>query len=188
MLDIPVAFGGVSIGDQTARLGVTVGRTFLNLVQADEALNGKRISGKVILLPKDSAADSQPLRGLEDCDEMIEGAFDVKRIGASPDDIGFGLTMNIKSIEIRDLAKFAKRSGRLIVVDSAALPDDEDGGDEDDHEPDARQQELPVETAPKKRGRPKKREAEPAATGAGTIFEQAGQPQTGDVDEGRGER
>jgi len=37
VLDIPVQFGGVSIGDQTARLGVSIDRKSLNLNAADEA-------------------------------------------------------------------------------------------------------------------------------------------------------
>ena len=118
-LEVAVAFGGVSIGDTTARLGVKIQRDFLNVVDADEVFTGKRLTVIVQL----GAADADQ-RKLFDVELEVAGSVDVKRIGVTPETISAGLTFNLKTLDIATLARFSKGVGRLKVFDVAAIPDD----------------------------------------------------------------
>lgn len=134
--EIRVEFGNVSIGDQTARLGVKIARESLSLADGDRIFCGRRIWGKVIL-GEPGNPDQQRLPGMEDAQHEIEGAFDTKQLGVKPNDYSVGLTFNIQSIDISELAKFAKKSGVLQVVSVKDL-DHEDSMDDEgwDHEMD----------------------------------------------------
>ncbi len=134
-LDIPVEFGGVNIGDGTARLGIAIDRGVLNINAADEAFCGKRLSGRVVLGHSDESAGQT--RFFED-DHQVEGVFDVKRIGVNLKQISAGLTFSLASVDVRELAKLSKGSGRLIVEQIEDLPDESEDDDEDED-----QRELP---------------------------------------------
>lgn len=139
LLDVPCEFGGVSIGKETARVSIKVQRAELNIEEADEALCGKRITGRIVAKPRN---ELQGQGHLMDVDEEITGTFDVKRLGFNTDELSFGATFVLSSIDVSHLAKFAKRIGRLVATDSAEIP--EDGPDEDeDHDEE--------EPAPRKR-------------------------------------
>jgi hypothetical protein len=134
-LDIPVSFGGVSIGDQTARIGVKISRECLNIDAADEALCGKRLVGKVVLGHNGDSAGQGKL--FDGADHEISGAFDVKRFSVGPKEITAGLTFSLGSIDLSELGHFAKQSGRMLVESILAIPDDAanedaDGGEDDD--------------------------------------------------------
>lgn len=118
-LEVAVAFGGVSIGDTTARLGVKIQRAFLNVVDADEIFTGKRLTVIVQL----GAADADQGK-LFDVEVEVAGSVDVKRIGITAETISAGLTFNLQTLDIATLARFSKGVGRLKVFDVAAIPDD----------------------------------------------------------------
>lgn len=120
VLDIPVEFGGVSIGQTTCRLGLKISRTVLNLVAADEAFCGHRLTGKVILGQRDDQAGQEKMF---DSDFEVNGSFDVKRIGVSADGISTGLTFSLADINVAELAKFSKGAGKLVVYGISELPD-----------------------------------------------------------------
>lgn len=120
-LDIPVEFGGVSIGQATARLGLRISRNNLNINAADETFVGHRLTGKVILGKRD---DSPGQEKMFNSDYEVEATFDVKRIGVSVDEISTGLTFNLADVDIRELAKFSKGSGKLVVYEVGEIPDD----------------------------------------------------------------
>lgn len=132
VIDVPVSFGGVSIGDKTARLGVSVDRNDLTLAQADKNLCGRRLTGTVVAKPPGDNADQGALPGLED-DTTLQGVFDVKRFGVDESAISFGLTFAVKGLDVASLAHFAKRNGRFQVFEVEAIPDEanEEGSDED---------------------------------------------------------
>lgn len=127
-LDLPVAFGGVSIGDGTARLGIKIDRAALTIDKADASLCGRRLAGRVVLGKGDSA--QQEL--INDRQHCVASVFDVKRIGVAPKNISAGLTFSLEDIDVRELSIFAKKSGRLIVDTIAELPDEDEDGDDDD--------------------------------------------------------
>ena len=126
-LDIPVAYGGVSIGKETARLGMTIDRKVLNVVGANEAFCNRRLHGRVMLGNDDGALFDKSL--------AVESVFDVKGFRVTSDAIGVGLTFQMNEIDIATLAKFSKGGGRLVVDEISQIPGgeskDEDFDDED---------------------------------------------------------
>jgi len=120
-LEIPVEFGGVSIGETTARLGLKISRDFLKIQQADEVFCGHRLTGSVVLGGKD---DQPGQEKFWDSDHKVDATFDVKRIGLSADQISTGLTFSLADIDIGELAKFSKGSGKLIIADVGEIPED----------------------------------------------------------------
>lgn len=130
-LTLPVAWGNVNIGDETANLGAVVLRSNLSVAQADKSLCGKRLLGTIVARAGDGAqADQGSLPGAEGADEAMTAAFDVKRYGVSRKTISFGLTLSLGSIDIEVLAKFAKRNGLLCVDSIGEIPEEESKDDE----------------------------------------------------------
>jgi hypothetical protein len=130
VLDIPCDFGGVSIGENTARLGVRITRDRLNINAADEIFCGHRLTGRVVLGHVDDSDGQSTL--WEDVDVSVGGTFDVKRISVSRDQVNTGLTFSLADIDVGDLAKFSKGKGRLVVTTVAELPEDEHDDDLDE--------------------------------------------------------
>lgn len=110
VLDLPVTFGNISIGDKTARVGVTVMREQLSLSQADRNLCERRLNGKIISRPAGDNPDQASLPGMA-FETTLEGVFDVKGFSVSKEALGFGLTFAIAEIDVSNLAHFAKRGG-----------------------------------------------------------------------------
>lgn len=128
VFDVPVHFGGVSIGDKTARVGVRIDRSALSLDDADKAFCGHRLHGRVQL---GGNGDGPGQKVLFDSDLCLEGTFDVKRISADSSQISTGLTFSLKDIDISELAKLSRGSGRLLVDDIGELPVDHDDDEEE---------------------------------------------------------
>jgi hypothetical protein len=131
--DFPVKFGGVSIGEATARLGVSIDRSVLNIVAADELFCGHRLTGRVI---RGRTGDQAGQTTFVD-DFALDAVFDVKRFGANQSTISTGLTFSLPDIDLATLAKMSKGAGRLVIKAIAELPDDSPAhDDEDDDAPD----------------------------------------------------
>ncbi len=133
VLDLPVAFGNVSIGDKTARIGVTVDRSSLSVSQADKHLCEHRLTGRIVSKPQGDHPDQAALPGME-FETALAGVFDVKGFSVSKDNLGFGLTFAIASIDVANLAHFAKRAGRVVVEDVEAIPANGEAEEEDEEE------------------------------------------------------
>jgi ribosome modulation factor len=137
-LDLDVEFGGVSIGDATARLGVRIERGVLDLELADECFGGKQMQCKVTLEKRDDAGQ-QRLPGMEDAVPLtIESSPTCKQFSTNAKRFSAGLTFALSAIDVAELSQFAKRKGRLIISGVDALDDDDPDEDEDyevdDHE------------------------------------------------------
>jgi hypothetical protein len=132
VLDLPVEFKNVTIGDTKCSIGVKVGRTELKLGVADKNLCERRLNGSLIAKPRDQRADQATLPGVDD-DTRVDGCFDVKSFKVSGDTIDFSLSFAIKDVEIEALAHFAKKMGRLQVYGVSAIPN---GKDEEEEEED----------------------------------------------------
>lgn len=132
VLDIPVTFGGVGIGDATARIGVKIDRNDCNINMADDVFCGHRLSGQVLL---GGTGDSPGQRRFVESDK-IEGVFDVKQLGINTNRIATGLTFNKKDVDMDIISRFAKGSGRLIIHEVGELPDDSPAHDEEDEDGD----------------------------------------------------
>lgn len=128
-LDLSVAFKGLSIGLETARLGVTITRSQLPLMLADEKLNGRRLVATIESYP---SGEQPGQKHLLESPELakIGTAFDVKGLNVKHDTIGFGLTCNLKEVDVSQLSLFAQRTGRLCIVETAPIPEEEKSKDE----------------------------------------------------------
>ena len=84
------------------------------MTEADRILCGKRLTGRVVIMPASDDINQTYLPGT-DVDYQVDGVFDVKRFSASPKQIGASLSFSIASIDIEQLSHFAQGSGRLIV-------------------------------------------------------------------------
>ncbi len=125
MLDVAVAFGGVSIGDTTAKVGFSIDKEAMNIDVAEAVLCGKRLTGRLVALPNGEDPDQQALPGMEETKHELKAAFDVKGYRSTPKKISSGATFVLSSIDVSDLGHFAKRSGRLIVSETAEIPEPE---------------------------------------------------------------
>lgn len=124
-----VQFGGVSIGDETCRLGVQIGRDAIKIGKADELFCGRRIQCTVVAHRAEFDADQAAFDGFDDT-EMITAVCDVKRYSVGTKNIGIGLTFALAEISIEHLANFAKRSGTL-TIDGVRSLDEIESEDED---------------------------------------------------------
>lgn len=141
MLVIPVTYGDVGIGDETARIGVSVERKWLPLGKADQHLTNKRLIGAITAVPGSDNPDQQQLISDE---AIVRAAFDVKGFRVTRKFITFGVTFALASVDVELLSHFAKRSGHFKVEEFTDIPKPEKaaapagGGGEDagDGDPD----------------------------------------------------
>lgn len=134
VIDKPVSFGGVSIGKNTGRIGVTLDREWLELEQASDLFCNRRLNGKVVLGRAGDAANQTTL--VDDLDHEVVGAFDVKGFRVTTDVLAAGLTFSLADVDIAELAKFSKGVGRLVVYEIGEIPADAvDEGLDDDEAP-----------------------------------------------------
>lgn len=135
-VELPVAFGSVSIGKTSARLGVSVHAGKLTPTKANNWFVGSRLTGTIIARLGKGQPDQASIPGL-DKDPKIKGVFDVKSVGMTPTHYNFGLTFSLDKLDIEQLSHFAGREGVLTITDVDDIPEPEDGGesmDEDDDE------------------------------------------------------
>lgn len=147
-LDIPVQFGGVSIGKTTLRVSLKVSRSEMEDVrEAERLFCGRRLSGKIALdNPKDSPGQ---MVIWEDMRKVIEGSFDVHRFGCSAEYFTTGLTFNKNEIETSQIAEFTSGTGRLAIFSANAIPEGEIVEEvSEDEEEDSETASDPVEKRP----------------------------------------
>lgn len=135
VLNVPCSFGSVGFGKETVRIGVKVDRGQLALDSADTTLCGMRLTGR---LTADTAdPDQKQLPGMEGTKDSVAGAFDVKSLSVKPDEITFGATFAVQSVDEHALIALRSRTGRMVITAAEALPDDSKSdtkSDVDDHE------------------------------------------------------
>ena len=132
VLNVPCSFGTVGFGKDTARIGIKVSREQLGLERADELLCGMRLTGKLTADKTDP--DQMQLPGMEGSHESVSGSFDVKSISLKPDEIGFGATFSVATVDQHALIALRSRTGRIVITDAEELQDDVKSDDGDDHE------------------------------------------------------
>lgn len=121
VLDLPVHYGDVSIGEDTCRVGISAERKNLSLHKADNSLCGRRLWGKIVARSS-GGPDQDSLPGIDN-DSEVTAVFDVKGFSVSKKFVRFGLTFALESVDVRTLSQFAKRFGRLVVTDTQDLPE-----------------------------------------------------------------
>lgn len=128
-LDIGVEFGGVSIGQSTAKLSMKISRESININDADNSFCARRLTGKIKLGGRNDSAGQATMFETE---SVIEGTFDIHRFGVTKESYTTGATFKLKEIDIGELAKFSKGSGRLLVESIGEIPKDVVDDDDDD--------------------------------------------------------
>lgn len=124
VLDLIVSFGNVSAGDKTARIGVSMDRGVMKkLTDVDATFCERRLNAVLIVKANGDHPDQRSLDGMEPDETEIESVFDVKRVSFTKDDLSFGLTAALGEIDVGKFAKFAKRTGRLIVNGVSDIPE-----------------------------------------------------------------
>jgi hypothetical protein len=119
---LAVSFGNVSAGDKTCRIGCSVDRGTLKLTDADKNLCEKRLAVVCIVRPPGENEDQGRLDGMErEGIHEVQAVADVKSFSATKDTITFGLTFALASVDIGELVKLAKRSGKLRIEGSEPL-------------------------------------------------------------------
>lgn len=111
-LKCDVEFGGVSLGDQTARIGVSCDKDAIDPFTAEQHLCGRRVRA-TIELARSGEADQKRFKGMEP--ERIETVCDVKSYRSAMKSWSWGLTFQLESVATGSLGHFAKRSGRIEI-------------------------------------------------------------------------
>lgn len=133
--DVVVKFQGVSIGTETARVGVKLARKDegrarkSQLQMADSTFTGRRLNVRLVAGNANDSPDQGKL--FDDDTPVLEGSADATRVGVGLDAISTGLTFKKENIDLRLLGKFANSDGRLIIDTVDAIPADEVGDAED---------------------------------------------------------
>lgn len=125
VIDIPVTFCGVSIGDETARIGLKLDRSLMTLESADRLLCNRRIIGRLVLGHCDDAAGQTVL---DDVDHVVDGAFDTKGFSVKTKTFATGATFQRNELDTAEFSLFAKQSGRFIVDEVTDIPKPEKDG------------------------------------------------------------
>lgn len=151
---LAVEFGGVSIGDKTARIGIKVSREGITLEAADEAFCDRRLTGKLVLGKGDDAQG----KIVDDLEHECAGSFDIKGYRVSSTSITAALTFSKKEIKLDEVALFAKGTGMLVVDNVGEIPEEEKGTDEheEDEDDDEDDDEGSAEASENGNGAPKR--------------------------------
>ena len=132
-LELPVTFGGLSVGDKTCRIGMSVSRANFTVAKADKHLCERRLTVELIARSKGASAGQESLPGCDN-DRSVSGVCDVKGFSASGKAISFGATFVLSGVDVEELSHYPKRDGRLVVTGISAIPDGEEDDEEDDEE------------------------------------------------------
>lgn len=132
VIEIPVTFGGLSVGDKMCRIGMSVSRASFTPAKADKHLIDKRLSVKLIAVPGGANGDQPSLPGLDN-DREVAAVGDCKGYSATGMKLSFGLTFMLASVDVETLSHYPKRDGRLVVTGIEDIPEgegDDDGEDD----------------------------------------------------------
>lgn len=124
-----VEFGGVSIGDGTARIGIVVSRDSRPLTEFDEFFCERRLTGSIHVTKNNEDPDQRKLFE-QDGPVQLESVFDVKGFSVKTKKVSAGLTFALREIDSSLLAKFAKQTGYLVITEVGFIPENEK---DDDH-------------------------------------------------------
>ncbi len=121
LLDVPVAFGSVTIGDGSVSIAIMIDRENINPETADGLLCGCRVKGEIR-----AGAPSQPAQEMlfDDLEFKQVGMFEIKGYSVRPKTIRATLNMLLKEVDTKELEHFAKHSGRFRIEAAAPLEAD----------------------------------------------------------------
>lgn len=132
ILSLPVKYGKVSIGENTASIPIKCSLQDLSLATAYQKLCGKRITGNIEAQSGGAQAKQQSL--VEGANLNFDATFDVKGFAFNKKKISTTISFMLESIDIEKLAHFANREGTVTALEIDDIPDgkEDDSDDEDD--------------------------------------------------------
>ncbi len=111
-LDVGCKFGQLSIGVNTANLGIVIAKGRMERNKPDQFFLDARLS--VVLELDPLSADDQPGQDtFIEPEETVEAVVDVKGYSVNSKQFGLGLTFSREDVDLIKLIKFAQRSGRI---------------------------------------------------------------------------
>jgi len=105
---IKVDFGNVSVGKETCRLSVKMGRNDMDIGVAEAMFCGARLRTSLVVTADDPALLPEVLPNLE-------AVVDAKKMLVGVEDISVSLTFNKKDTDLKVLSAFASMSGEIIA-------------------------------------------------------------------------
>lgn len=147
---LPVHFNGISIGDETASVGIRLTHedccepsqvtgdakrdSEAAVLRAFQILCCRQLRGKIVLGKRD---DGETQGKLMETDTVIEGVFDTANLSVGSKTIAVKLSMAKSETDLSTLSQFATRDGHLhitSVMEALELDDEEDDPDANDAE------------------------------------------------------
>lgn len=124
---LPVQFGGVTIGDETAAVSVRILHDDLveqstgdakvdhecAVVRAFQVLCCRRLAGRIVLGRRD---EGETQGKLYETDLAIEAAFDTNNLNVGHKAVACRLSMAISEVDVGTLAKFSKHDGFFVIT------------------------------------------------------------------------
>lgn len=146
--ELSVEFGGVSIGDATASIGVGFERNGHSLENVEAMLCGKSL--EVLAIGGSAALPGQKqLPGMEgETHPHVEASCDSASLRVTPKQFGSRLRFSLSEIAVQGIAQLAKRHGTLRLNVLGDLEEAEDVEDDDSQPKRSRQTRLTVQRPP----------------------------------------
>lgn len=134
ILEVPVEYGNLNVGDDAISVKINVSRSALSLAKADKIFCGHRLTMSLYAQEDGADPDQGALPGMDCLMELTGIMVDSKSFHVKTKTIGIGLTFSRKDVDVGQLAKFAKKPGKVVVEAVAELPvkGQKDGDDDDD--------------------------------------------------------
>lgn len=122
-------FKGVSLGDSTARVGVSIDRESMSYDTADELLCGRQVKVEIV----NKHHEGKALAGMEGASGVtILAIASIKSFAVKPKEFSFGLTFDIDAIDPKELSMFPQRSGEIRLKHEGDLPTNGEANADDD--------------------------------------------------------
>ncbi len=124
VLDVPVSFGRVSIGEGSVSIPIKIDREHLNPEAADGLLCGCRVKGEIAAGQEAATAAPDRQNTFEIMKHRQTGMFEIKGYSVAPKAISATLNVLLKDVKITEIVEFAKHDGRLRIESVAPLEED----------------------------------------------------------------
>lgn len=119
-INLACNFSTVSIGSDTASIGVKIDRSQADLLTFDDLFCNRRLNGFLETGNRDDRQSS-----FVNNEWRVESSFDVKQYSTNGETISVRCTFARNEIDLDQLAEMSKRSGRLLVSSYDIIPEGE---------------------------------------------------------------
>lgn len=125
VIDLPVKFGGVSF-DSGASVQVIFEKGTINARDVERLFCGHRLDAKLKAIKDGEDPKQMEFEGIEGHAGSAEGSCDVNGYSSTPDFWKTRFYFNLDQIDELEFLHLRKKSGRVIIRDLGAIPEDEE--------------------------------------------------------------